>query len=48
MDTITLAGIDDPNGYAGQKSPEEVAGEVKEGGRRRLLAADGPHRNNPL
>ena len=29
-DTITLAGIDDPNGYAGQKSPEEVAGEVKE------------------
>ena len=41
-DTMTLAGIDDPNGYAGQKSPEEVAGEVKGGGRRRLLAADGP------
>ena len=44
-DTITLAGIDDPNGYAGQKSPEEVAGEVKE------AASDGfwllmAHRNN--
>ena len=44
-DTITLAGIDDPNGYAGQKSPEEVAGEVKE------AAGDGfwllmAHRNN--
>ena len=44
-DTITLAGINDPNGYAGQKSPEEVAGEVKE------AASDGfwllmAHRNN--
>lgn len=44
-DTMTLAGIDDPNGYAGQKSPEEVAGEVKE------AAGDGfwllmAHRNN--
>lgn len=44
-DTITLAGIDDPNGYAGQKSPEEVAGEVKEavGNGFWLLMA---HRNN--
>ena len=43
--TIFIAGIDDPNGYAGQKSPEEVAGEVKE------AAGDGfwllmAHRNN--
>ena len=27
-DTIVLAGIDDPNGYADQKTPEEVAAEV--------------------
>ena len=27
-DTIVLAGIDDPNGYADQKSPEAVAAEV--------------------
>lgn len=27
-DTVILAGIDDPNGYAGQKSPETVAAEV--------------------
>ena len=27
-DRIVLAGIDDPNGYAGQKSPEELAAEV--------------------
>lgn len=27
-DTITLAGIDDPNGYADQKTPEELAAEV--------------------
>lgn len=27
-DTIVLAGIDDPNGYADQKSPETVASEV--------------------
>ena len=27
-DTIVLAGIDDPNGYADQKSPEAVASEV--------------------
>ena len=44
-DAILIAGIDDPNGYAGQKSPEEVAGEVKE------AAGDGfwllmAHRNN--
>lgn len=26
--TIVLAGIDDPNGYADQKSPEEVAAEI--------------------
>ena len=29
-DTIILAGIDDPNGYADQKSPETVAEEVRE------------------
>ena len=28
-DTIVLAGIDDPNGYADQKTPEELAEEVK-------------------
>ena len=44
-DSLVLAGVDDPNGYAGQKSPEEVAGEVKE------AAGDGfwllmAHRNN--
>jgi len=27
-DTIVLAGIDDPNGYADQKTPEELAGEL--------------------
>ena len=27
-DTIVLAGIDDPNGYADQKTPEELAAEV--------------------
>jgi len=27
-DTILLAGIDDPNGFAGQKSPEALAGEI--------------------
>lgn len=27
-DTVVLAGIDDPNGYADQKTPEEVAAEV--------------------
>lgn len=27
-DTMTLAGIDDPNGYADQKTPEELAAEV--------------------
>ena len=27
-DTILLAGIDDPNGFAGQKSPETLAGEI--------------------
>ena len=29
-DRIILAGIDDPNGYADQKTPEEVAQEVAE------------------
>lgn len=29
-DTIILAGIDDPNGYADQKRPEELAAEVRE------------------
>lgn len=28
-DTVVLAGIDDPNGYADQKSPEAVAAEVR-------------------
>lgn len=28
-DTIVLAGIDDPNGYADQKTPEELAAEVE-------------------
>ena len=28
-DTLILAGIDDPNGYADQKTPEELADEVK-------------------
>lgn len=28
-DAIVLAGIDDPNGFADQKTPEELAGEVK-------------------
>ena len=44
-DTLVLAGIDDPNGYADQKTPEELAAEV--------YAAYGdpfwvllPHRNN--
>lgn len=27
-ETVVLAGIDDPNGYADQKTPEELAGEV--------------------
>ena len=27
-DTIVLAGIDDPNGYADQKTPEQVAADV--------------------
>ena len=44
-DQIILAGIDDPNGFAGQKSPEEVAQEVREtyGDPFWLLLA---HRNN--
>ena len=29
--SILLAGIDDPNGFAGQKTPEELAGEVRAG-----------------
>ena len=28
-DTVVLAGIDDPNGYADQKSPEELAQEIR-------------------
>ena len=27
-DTLVLAGIDDPNGYADQKTPEELAAEI--------------------
>ena len=44
-DSVLLAGIDDPNGYADQKSPEELAQEVR-------AAAEDPfwillaHRNN--
>ena len=44
-DRIFLAGIDDPNGFAGQKTPEALAGEVR-------AAAEDPfwmllaHRNN--
>lgn len=44
-DSILLAGIDDPNGFADQKPPEELAAEVKEvwgDGFWMLLA----HRNN--
>lgn len=44
-DTITLAGIDDPNGYADQKTPQQVAREVRDAapeGFWLLLA----HRNN--
>lgn len=44
-DTIVLAGIDDPNGYADQKTPQQVAREVRD------TAPDGfwlllAHRNN--
>ncbi len=44
-DQILLAGIDDPNGFADQKTPEELAGEVREawGDGFWLLLA---HRNN--
>ena len=44
-DAIVLAGIDDPNGYADQKTPEELASEVREafGDPFWLLLA---HRNN--
>lgn len=28
-DSVVLAGIDDPNGYAGQKAPEDVAAELR-------------------
>lgn len=44
-DQILLAGIDDPNGFADQKTPEELAREVREawGGGFWLLLA---HRNN--
>lgn len=44
-DTILLAGIDDPNGFADQKTPEELAAEIEAawgGGFWMLLA----HRNN--
>lgn len=43
-DSIVLAGIDDPNGYADQKTPEELAEEIQEsyGGMFWLLLA---HRN---
>ena len=44
-DTAVLAGIDDPNGYADQKTPEEVAAEVyaQQGDAFWMLLA---HRNN--
>ena len=44
-DTVVLAGIDDPNGYADQKSPEEVAATVyaEQGDAFWMLLA---HRNN--
>lgn len=44
-DRILLAGIDDPNGYADQKTPEELAAEIRaaEGDAFWLLLA---HRNN--
>ena len=44
-DTIVLAGIDDPNGYADQKTPEELSAEVyaQEGNPFWLLLA---HRND--
>ena len=44
-DTVVLAGIDDPNGYADQKSPEEVAATVyaEQGDSFWMLLA---HRNN--
>ena len=41
-DAIVLAGIDDPNGYADQKTPEELAAEVIGGLGRPLLDAAGP------
>lgn len=44
-DTVVLAGIDDPNGYADQKTPEQVAAEVyaAQGAPFWILLA---HRNN--
>ena len=42
-DTVLLAGIDDPNGYADQKSPEAVAEEVRAAGPFWMLLA---HRNS--
>ena len=44
-DTILLAGIDDPNGFADQKTPEELSDEITEawGDRFWMLLA---HRNN--
>ena len=42
-ETIWIAGIDDPNGYADQKSPEAVAAELKDAEAFWVLLA---HRNN--
>ena len=39
---MVLAGVDDPNGYADQKTPEELAAEVYAELGRSLLAAAGP------
>lgn len=41
-DSVVLAGIDDPNGYADQKTPEELAAEVYAACGRSLLDAAGP------
>ena len=44
-DRVVLAGVDDPNGYADQKTPEELYGEIQEqdGGLCTILLA---HRND--
>ena len=45
-DTIVLAGIDDPNGYADQKTPEELAAEVYEAWGEGVYWILLAHRNN--